>query len=190
MPITLVRPIEMPGQQDRQDFTEVVDANYKRLFRGALSVTGDRHLAEEIVQETFVVAFRKFDTFSGKASPFTWLYGIMLNKYRDHCRKRRLLRRLGFVRADVNPADIENSRTAHSSLGDKLAKSDEGEVLTKAVDRLPFKLRTVVAMHYFDGLPIHEISKILQCRLGTVKSRLFNARKRLYQSLRGKVRND
>lgn len=179
----------MPWQRDRQDFAEVVDANYKRIFRGALSLTGDRHLAEEIVQETFILAFRKFDSFSGRSSPFTWLYGIMLNKYRDHCRKKRLLRRLGFVRADTNPGETRNVEAADSSLGDELANSDEGELLTKAVDRLPFSMRTVIAMHYFDDLTLREIAGILNCRVGTIKSRLFNARKRLYHALRGKLKN-
>ncbi len=82
----------MPGQRDCQEFADVVDTNYKRIFRGALSLTGDRRLAEEIVQETFILAFKKFDSFSGRASAFTWLYGIMLNKYRDHCRRRGCFR--------------------------------------------------------------------------------------------------
>ncbi len=179
----------MPGQENRHGFAEVVDANYRRIFRGALSVTGDRHLAEEIVQETFVVAFRKFDTFSGSSSAFTWLYGIMLNKYRDHCRKRKRLRRLGFVPADANPGETQSIEAVDSSLSAELANSDEGEFLAGAVDRLPFKLRAVVAMHYFDDLSLKEIAEILNCRLGTVKSRLFNARKHLYHALRGKVRD-
>ncbi len=179
----------MPGQRDRQDFAEVVDANYKRIFRGALSLTGDRHLAEEIVQETFVLAFKKYDGFSGRSSPFSWLYGIMLNKYRGHCRKKRLLRRLGFVRADTNPGETRNVEASGSSLAAQLANHDEGELLTKAVERLPFKLQAVVAMHYFDDLPLKEIAQILHCRLGTVKSRVFNARKRLYHALRGRLQN-
>ncbi|NQT84906.1 RNA polymerase sigma factor [bacterium] len=179
----------MPGQQKRQEFAEVVDATYKRIFRGALSVTGDRHLAEEIVQETFVLAFRKFDSFSGRSSAFAWLYGIMLNKYRDHCRRRKLLKRLGFVRANADPGGTKDSEAVDSSLADELANHDESEFLMKAVDGLPFSMRTVIAMHYFDDLTLREIAEILNCRLGTIKSRLFNARKRLYQALRGKVRN-
>jgi RNA polymerase sigma-70 factor (ECF subfamily) len=177
----------MPGQQDRQKFAEVVDANYRRIFRGALSVTGDRHLAEEIVQETFVLAFRKFDSFSERASAFTWLYGIMLNKYRDHCRRRKLLRRLGFVRAEANPVLTRNADSKEPSPSAEVGKSEESEFLVKAVERLPFKLRTVIAMHYFDDLPLVEIAEILKCRPGTVKSRLFHARKVLYQTLRGKI---
>lgn len=180
----------MPEQEAREEFTEVVDACYERIFRGAVAVAGDRHLAEELVQETLVTAFKKFDHFSGNSSPFTWLYGIMLNKYRDHCRKKRLLRRLGFVGAGENREETNNVRAADIILADELASRDDCGVLVDAVGRLPFKLRTVTAMYYFDDLSLIEIGKILNCRLGTVKSRVFNARKRLYQALKGKLRND
>jgi len=179
----------MPARQDRQKFADIADANYGRIFRGALSLTGDRHAAEEIVQETFLVAFRKFGRFTGKSSAFSWLYGIMLNKYREHFRKIRLVKRLGFVRANVNSGETGNVRPINSPAGVELANSEESELLMKAVDRLPFKLRAVVAMHYFDDLSLRDIAEILNCRPGTVKSRLFNARKRLYQSLRGKVKD-
>ncbi len=177
----------MPGQRDVQKFTEVVNGHYERLFRGALSVTGDRYLAEEIVQDTFILAFRKFDTFTGRSSVFTWLYGIMLNKYRDHCRKGKLLRRLGFCRAPSNPVEIKNVKDESCWPADKLANRDDTGVIVQAVEKLPFKLRTVVTMHYFDDLSLSEIAAILNCCLGTVKSRLFNARKRLHRALKGKL---
>jgi RNA polymerase sigma-70 factor (ECF subfamily) len=173
----------MPRQQQDQTFDEVVDAYYGRVFRGALSVTGDKHLAEEIVQETFLSAFRKFDGYSGKSSVFSWLYSIMLNKYRDHCRRAKLRKRLGFVRADASLPQTRNAREEDCSPCAELASSEEGELLIQAVYRLPVRLREVVAMRYFDGLPLNEVSRILNCRLGTVKSRLAKARKRLWQML-------
>jgi len=179
----------MPGQQDTQNFADVADAHYRRIFRGALSLTGDRHLAEELVQETFLVALRKYENFTGAASLFTWLYGIMLNKYRDHCRRRRLLSRLGFVRAEDNLVATSNTGTENPSQADRAANRDDNHLLVEAVERLPFKLRTVIAMHYFDDMSLNEIAAILNCRLGTVKSRVFNARKRLYRTLKGKLRN-
>ncbi len=179
----------MPEQKAREKFAEVVDACYERIFRGALAVAGDRHLAEELVQETLVTAFKKFDRFSGNSSPFTWLYGIMLNKYRDHCRKKRLLRRLGFVGAGENRVEANNVRAADTVLADELASRDDRGVVVEAVGRLPFKMRTVIAMHYFDDLPLDQIAGVLNCRVGTVKSRLFNARKRLYHTLKGKLKD-
>ncbi len=181
--LTLTRPNEMSGQQQPQDFGQVVDAYYERIFRGAMSVARDRHLAEEIAQETFVAAFRKFDGFSGRSSVFTWLYRIMLNNYCRHCRRKSLLRRLGFVRSSSNPGQVTHVESGDCSPATELASAERRELVVKAVDGLPTNLRMVVAMHYFDGLDVKEIAEVLNCGLGTVKSRLFNARKRLCRTL-------
>ena len=177
----------MTERQDHQTFDEIVDAYYQRMFRGALAVTGDKHLAEEIVQETFLSAFRKFDSYSGRSSVFNWLYAIMLNKHRDHCRRIKLLKRLGFVRASVDPEQTITATSSRSSPYAELANAERREFLRRAVYKLPRKLREVVAMHYFDDLSLSEVAKILDCNLETVKSRLFRSRKRLRQTFRGKL---
>jgi RNA polymerase sigma-70 factor (ECF subfamily) len=193
---TFARPCEaiLPGaiplieEKRLPEQAEVVSSYYKRMFRAAISLTWDRDTAEEIVQETFCSAFSKLDSFSGRSSVFTWLYRIMLNKYRDQCRRKSLLRRLGIVRARTE-TDTGNATSSAPSPGAQLAVSEERRLLRNAVERLPKRLRMVVVMHYFDGLPINEVAEVLDCRLGTVKSRLFAARKRLFQLLRGKLRD-
>lgn len=183
------RPVSLARERHALMEPEVVDAHYGRLFRAALSLTWDSHLAEEIVQETFLAAFRKLDGFSGKSSVFTWLYRIMLNKYRDHYRKRGLLRRLGFVRAERMPGQGRTISSNTPSPAAGLVISEERQFLKNAVDQLSEKLRVVVVMHYFDDLPLAEMAKVLNCRLSTVKSRLFEARKRLYKALKGKLKD-
>ena len=174
----------MASDPDHQKFADIVEAYYESIFRGAISVARDRHVAEEIVQSTFVSAFKKFDSYSARSSVFTWLYGIMLNKYRDHCRKRRLLKRLGFVRGEAIPGGTNNARSRTPSPYAELASSEECALMMGAMDRLPVKLRVVVAMRYFDGLPLNEIAGTLRCSLGTVKSRLSRAKERLSHLLR------
>lgn len=173
----------MSGPDKKQDFAKVVEAHYDRILRGAVSVSRDRHLAEEIVQDTFVSAFRKFDSFSGRSSVFTWLYRIMLNNYCKHCRKKKLLRRFGFVHADGNPGETNHLKSRAPSPAASLARAEEREFLLQAINTLRPKLRIVVAMRYFDGLPLNKIATILGCQPGTVKSRLFSARKKLCQIL-------
>lgn len=177
----------MPDQQDHHEFDEIVEAYYERIFRGALSVTGDKHLAEEIVQETFLSAFKTLHTFSGRSSVFSWLYTIMLNKHRDHCRRVSLRKRLGLVRSDAGPARPGTVTSAGPSPYAELARSERRELLRRAVYKLPVKLREVVAMHYFDDLSLSEVAAILDCNVETVKSRLFRSRKRLRRTLRGKL---
>ena len=178
----------MPDHRDHQGFDAVVDAYYERILRGALSVTGDRYLAEDIVQETFLSAFRKFDRFSGKSSAFTWLYAIMLNKFRMHCRKEKRRNRLGSLPIGDHPGWPDNVAWSHRSPYAELANSELSESLIEAIYKLPVKLREVVAMHYFDDLRLTEVAGILGCRLATVKSRLFRSKERLRQTLRGRLR--
>lgn len=177
----------MPDQRDHQGFDAVVDAYYERILRGALSVTGDRYLAEDIVQETFLSAFRKFDSFSGKSSVFTWLYAIMLNKFRTYCRKVKRRKRLRSLPVGDNPGWPDNVRSSHRSPYAELANSELSESLIEAIYKLPVKLREVVAMHYFDDLTLNEVAGILGCHLATVKSRLFRSKERLRQALRGRL---
>ena len=173
----------MSGPDKKQDFAKVVEAHYDRIFRGAVSVSRDRHLAEEIVQDTFVSAFRTFDSFSGRSSVSTWLYRIMLNNYCKHCRKKKLLRRLGFVQTEHSVASTNSARSPDPSPFENLEQAEQRQLLMAALESLRPKLRIVVAMHYFDGLPLSQIAEILGCQLGTVKSRLHNARKRLCRIL-------
>ncbi|NQT84755.1 sigma-70 family RNA polymerase sigma factor, partial [bacterium] len=133
----------MPGHEKNQEFAEIVDAHYEMIFRGALSMTRNKHLAEEIVQDTFVSAFRKFDSFSGRSSVSTWLYRIMLNNYSKYARRKKLLSRLGFVRGDGNLSQTRSVPSADSSPATEVANSEESELLRKAVDELPAKLRVV-----------------------------------------------
>lgn len=189
-PCEAILPGAIPLTEEKRlpEQAEVVSSHYQRIFRAALSLTWDRDLAEEIVQETFCAAFSRLHSFSGRSSVFTWLYRIMLNKYRDQCRKKSLLRRLGIVRAKTDIRTRDGTSSAPSP-GAQLAISEERWLLRNAVERLPKRLRMVVVMHYFDGLPINEVAEVLDCPLGTVKSRLFAARKRLFQLLRGKLRD-
>lgn len=177
----------MSGQDKTEDFARVVDEHYGRVLRAALSVTRDANLAEEVVQETFLAAFRKFGSFSGKSSVFTWLYRIMLNQYCRHYRRERLRRRLGFVRGGSHSRQVENAVSLNPSPAAEAVHVEESRLVLKALERLPVKLRLPIAMHYLDGLPLSEIAEVLRCRLGTVKSRLFQARKRLCDALRSKL---
>ncbi len=177
----------MSGQDKAEDFARVVDEHYSRVLRAAVSVARDRCLAEEIVQETFLAAFRKFESFSGKSSLFTWLYRIMLNQYCRHHRREKLRRRLGFVRGEDHSRQVENAESRNASPAAEAVNSEERRLVLEALERLPVKFRVPVAMHYLDGLPLSEIAEILRCRLGTVKSRLFQARRRLCDVLRKKL---
>jgi RNA polymerase sigma-70 factor (ECF subfamily) len=175
----------MSEDEKDQDFANVVDAYYERILRGALSVTRDQHLAEELAQETFLLACRKFHSFSGRSSVFTWLYRIMLNSYCRHVRKKMMQQRLGLIRVGEDSSLLQNARDEGATPSAKAVSEEEKRLLMHAMEQLPTKLRVIIAMHYFDGLTLKEIAEVSHCRVGTVKSRIYSARQRLCHRLQG-----
>ena len=74
---------------NEKDFQTLVHEHYDRIFRAARFMCGDQYAAEDLVHETFLAAAQSFGRFQGRSSVYTWLYGIMLNKFRRWIRKRR-----------------------------------------------------------------------------------------------------
>ena len=127
-------------------------------------------------------------TFSGRSSEFTWLYRIMLSAYSKHHRRERLRRHRSLTQTNVGLDQLKIARgSTERSPKAELAEAEDNGLLRGAVDRLPARLRTVVALHYFDGMALKEIAEVLKCRVGTVKSRLSSARKRLRTMLRRRL---
>jgi RNA polymerase sigma-70 factor (ECF subfamily) len=142
--------------------------------------------AEDLTQETFVRAYMNIKSFQSRASLNTWLYRIATNVCIDHSRKSRKLRD---ITAHV-PIDDEGDLDIVGELPDErfdpqavLLNRELGARLEQSVRSLPEKLRSVILLHDIEGLPYDEIAHILDCPLGTVKSRLFNARSALRDKL-------
>ena len=131
------------------------------------------HLAErlapgdgdDVVQDALTRAWRRWGTYdAGRGTPRTWLLAIVA----DQSRRTRLRRRPTVELVDV--PEREGSR-------------DEDLALEAALRRLPRRQRLAVALHYFAGLPVAECAAVMRCAEGTVKSTLFDARRRLREEL-------
>lgn len=130
---------------------------------------GQRSVAEDIVQESWVVAIQSLDRFAGKASFKTWLTGILINKFREHQRKNR---------DTVSLAVLVQRPTA--------AKSQNLSIdLKNAILQLPDGYREVLTLHDIEGFKHKEIARLLNIKEGTSKSQLFQARKAMRQLLTG-----
>ena len=159
--------------------TAVVDALYARfgrpLYAYVRSLVGDESLAEEVVQDTFVAAWRGAGRFEGRSSLASWLFGIARRQTRD--RTRRAV-------PDTEPVD----RLAEVPGGDPgpeaavLAAATRAE-LAEAMQRIPAADREVLLLAFAYELSGPEIADVLAIPAGTVKSRLFNARRRMREQL-------
>ncbi len=172
---------------DAAAFNEIVSRYKNKVFNFVSRMVGPGSDAEDLTQETFVRAYLNIKSFQSRASLNTWLYRIATNICIDHTRKNRKMNALtsSLLREDdEDEADVEREIPDERFNPERMLLNVElGARLNQALRALPGKLRTVVLLHDIEGLPYEEIAQIADCPLGTVKSRLFNARAALREKL-------
>jgi RNA polymerase sigma-70 factor, ECF subfamily len=137
----------------------------------------DPHEAEDIAQETFIKAYRALANFRGESAFYTWLYRIAINTANNYLVSKG--RRPPDTDLDVDDDEEVEAQIALSDRDDPEAFHRRDE-LKKAIDRaiseLPEDLRTAFSLREFSGLSYEEITEIMGCPVGTVRSRIFRAR--------------
>ncbi|OKP92412.1 RNA polymerase sigma factor [Paenibacillus sp. P32E] len=141
------------------------------IYGVALMITNHRVLADDITQETFLRAFAKFNLYDDTKALRPWLYRITVNTARNMLRKKS--RKQLFT--GIPEVDAEDSAELMA------IQSENKQLLWLAVSRLSLKQREVVTLHYYVGLPLPETALALSVPLGTCKSRLHAALKKLRQ---------
>ena len=164
--------IQAPDQTSADRLDQMVQLYEKDLLRICCLYLRDRNTAEDIVQETFLKAYRNMDSFRGESSEKTWLIRIALNCCRDYRRSawyRYMDRR---VSADRLPLSSE-------------APSDEHLALTLAIMKLKPKYLEVVLLYFYEGYPVKEIANMLDITEAAVSIRLRKAKEQLKEELEG-----
>ena len=145
----------------------------------AYQVLHDREEAWDVAQEAFVRAFHSLPSFRGQSAFYTWLFRITVNVATDRHRQRGAqARAFGPERV----TEEEWARTTPDPGGgpeQQAARKEQRERIRRALDALPPKARTIIMLSDVEGLSYREIAEVLNCPIGTVMSRLHNARKRL-----------
>jgi RNA polymerase sigma-70 factor (ECF subfamily) len=161
----------------RDQLRELVEEHYDRLFRAARFLCGDLSAAEDLVQETFAAAATSLSRFRGKSSPYTWLYGIMLNKFRRWLRQKgRRPLSLQAAGRDDDSQSPEHTLAADGPLPEEAARRNEAtELVRQAVGQLSADHRMALELRFVEDLPYEEIARILDCPVGTAKSRVHYA---------------
>jgi RNA polymerase sigma factor (sigma-70 family) len=160
-----LKELPISQNQSREMFTE----HSPYVYGIALMMTKSKMLADDITQETFLRAFQKYHLYDPSRPLRPWLYRITIHTVTNSLRKQRWLQLFGQV-PEVAAAD---------SLEDLVLKNEREQELWQVVDRLSKKRREVIILHYYAGLPLHEVASILDIRLGTCKSRLHAALEQL-----------
>ena len=141
-----------------------------RIFALTSRIAGSRDRGEDLLQEVFLQAFRKIDTFKGEAAIGTWLYRLALNHCLDYIRSRAA--RLGRVTDSLDADDAVTPEAATANPLTRLA-------LDRAIEQLPDGCRAAFVLHDVEGFDHGEVARLLGIAEGTSKSQVFKARMKL-----------
>ena len=165
--------------RDPDAVQELVSAYGDRLLRSACLLCGDPNEAPDLVQETFVQAFRSASRFQGRSGAYTWLHAILLNLTRHYHRKRHRI---------VYDEDLAARETpAPEELTSPLDRDTCSAALMETLRRLSEPHREVLILRYFEEMKISEIAAHLEIAAGTVKSRLHFALAEMRKALPGEI---
>ncbi|MEM1398912.1 MAG: RNA polymerase sigma factor [Pseudomonadota bacterium] len=159
---------------DMKAFEQLHRRYFPKLMRFALRITDCPNAAEEVADDTLMTVWRTADRFEGRSKPSTWMFGIayrMSMKARQKVAKRQ------------NELELDEGLvgTGEGEADQVILRTD----LAQALKRLTPDLRAVVELTYFNGYIYTEIAEILECPVGTVKTRMMTARRRLRVMLEG-----
>ncbi len=158
------------------EIEELIDLYGDDVFRLCLSYLGDRQLAEDAFQETFLKAWKAKERFRGESSEKTWLASIAVNTCRDMLRS-------GWFRMRRKSAPIDELL----DLAADAPTAAEDSPVRAAVLALPGKYREVIVLYYDQNMKLKEIAQLLRLSVNTVSTRLNRARKLLQKALKGEI---
>jgi len=174
-------------EEDRKkyaDFEKEAIPHMNALYNFALRMTGDTDDADDLVQETYLKAFRFFDKFEKGTNAKAWLFRILKNSYINEYRKvKKAPHKVDYddienFYENIKASEIKSTHLAEDVFGNLL--DDE---ISKAISSLPEDFRTVIILSDIEGFTYEEIADFVDCPIGTVRSRLHRARKMLYVRL-------
>nr|WP_315256907.1 RNA polymerase sigma factor RpoE [uncultured Duganella sp.] len=178
--------VERVRDGDKQAFDLLVAKYQRRLMRLLSRIVHDPAEAEDVVQETFIKAYRALRHFRGDSAFYTWLYRIGINTAKNHLATQG--RRMpASIDAATDQAEAFNDGEHLRDINtpeSMLASKQIAQTVNAAMDGLPVDLRTAIALREIEGLSYEEISDIMACPIGTVRSRIFRAREVIAEKLR------
>ena len=166
---------------DLTAYDDLVRCYQERIYATIYHMTSNHEDANDLAQDTFIKAFQALKSFKGGSSFYTWVYRIAVNKTINFLKQRKNRTHMSLNDLDFN---VENNPDLVALISEKTPRRDAGlaelqEKLNEAMQKLSEDHRMVVTLHDVQGLSHDEIAEIMECNIGTVRSRLFYARQQL-----------
>lgn len=174
----------------REAFRHIMQRCNQRLFRVARAVLGEDAEAEDVLQESYMRAYNKLDSFRGDSTLATWLTSIVLNEARGRLRKRHPM--VGLEQVDAASDDSHQVLRFPSKFGSEdpavsAARAQIRHLLEHAIDELPPAFRTVYMLRDVEECSVEETASLLAIKPETVKTRLHRARRLLRTALHDRL---
>ncbi|MFH1194869.1 MAG: sigma-70 family RNA polymerase sigma factor [bacterium] len=165
-------------------FEEIILPHKSILYGFALKMTGNEEDAEDLLQETFLKAFRFFDKFEQGTNAKAWLFSIMRNTFINEYRKnQREPNKVDYDDVQNFYENIKSSEVQYQHVVQDGFSNVLDDEITAALGILPADFQTIVILADIEGFTYEEIAEFVNCPVGTVRSRLHRARKMLYSKL-------
>lgn len=173
---------------DNRAFDLLVLKYQHKIFGLISRYVYDSHEVQDVAQEAFIKAYRALPKFRGDSAFYTWLYRIAINTAKNHLVSRG--RRPPGSDVDVEDAEYYESAGSLRDMESPesiLFGTELKGVVDKAISALPDDLRTAVTLREFDGLSYEDIAEVVDCPVGTVRSRIFRAREAIDEQVQNQI---
>jgi len=178
--------VERAQRGDKRAF-ELLVAKYQRKLARLLSrFVRDSAEVEDVTQEAFIKAYRALPSFRGDSAFYTWLYRIGINTAKNYlvAMGRRAPTTTEFDSEDAENFDDGDQLRDVNTPENELLSKEIARTVNESMDALPEELRTAIVLREIDGLSYEEIATVMNCPIGTVRSRIFRARETIAERLR------
>ncbi|MCG5530903.1 RNA polymerase sigma factor RpoE [Halorhodospira halochloris] len=170
---------------DKQAYDVLVLRYQQKLVKLIGRYVRDPQEAQDVGQEAFIKAYRALDSFRGDSSFYTWLYRIGVNTAKNHLVAQNRRPPDSDVDAeDAERFDIDTVLRDQDTPEAEVAREEIERAVVGAIEALPEELQTAITLRELEGLSYQEISQVMDCPVGTVRSRIFRAREAIDKRLR------
>ena len=178
--------VERVQRADKQAFELLVAKYQRRLSRLISRFVRDAGDAEDVTQEAFIKAYRALPAFRGDSAFYTWLYRIGINTAKNHLITQGRRAPTSTVMDAEEAENFDDAALLHevSTPENQMMSKQVAKVVNESLQQLPDDLRTAITLREIEGLSYEEIATVMNCPIGTVRSRIFRAREVVAANLR------
>ena len=184
--------VERAQRGDKRAFELLVVKYQRKLGRLLSRMVRDPGEVEDVTQEAFIKAYRALPNFRGESAFYTWLYRIAINTAKNYLVSmgRRAPTTTEFDHEEAESFDDAEALRDTATPENELLGREIADTVNRAVEALPEDLRTAITLREIEGLSYEEIAGVMNCPIGTVRSRIFRAREAIAAELRPQLGTD